>query len=63
MKPRKFMQNRRGELGLTQKMVADMVGITQGTYSNIEKGKKTPSVKLAKKLADVLGVAWTAFYE
>ena len=63
MKPRKFMQNRRDELGLTQKMVADMVGITHGTYSYIEKGKKTPSVKLAKKLADVLGVAWMAFYE
>ena len=44
-------------------MVADMVGIAQGTYSNIEKGKKAPSVKLAKKLADILGVTWTAFYE
>nr|DAS00340.1 MAG TPA: Helix-turn-helix XRE-family like protein [Bacteriophage sp.]DAU21607.1 MAG TPA: Helix-turn-helix XRE-family like protein [Caudoviricetes sp.] len=63
MKPRKFMQNRRDELGVTQKMVADMVGIAQGTYSNIEKGKKAPSVKLAKKLADILGVTWTAFYE
>ena len=48
--------------GLSQKDIADTVKITQPTYSNIEKGKRRPSVDVAKKIAEVLGFDWTEFF-
>ena len=49
--------------GLTQTVVAELAGLHQGAYSNIEKGKRKPSVKLAKRIGEILGVDWTIFYE
>lgn len=48
---------------LSQKYVSEEVGITQPSYSNMERGKIRPSVKTAKAIADVLGFDWTKFYE
>jgi transcriptional regulator with XRE-family HTH domain len=39
------------------------VQITQPSYSNIEMGKRNPSVDAAKKIANVLGFPWARFYE
>ena len=44
------------ERGLKQSEVAEKVGITQPTYSNIENGKRNPTVKTLRKIAKVLGV-------
>ena len=53
----------RKEKGLTQKDVADAAGISQVAYCNIENGKRRPSVAVAKRIAAVLGVDWTEFFE
>ncbi|RDY70362.1 XRE family transcriptional regulator, partial [Halobacillus trueperi] len=39
-----------------------LVGIDRSYYSKIEAGI-TPSVKVAKRLGDVLGFSWTVFFE
>lgn len=43
--------------------VAKAAGITQAFYCEIEKGKKKPSVDVAKRIAKVLGFEWTRFFE
>jgi putative transcriptional regulator len=43
----------RGEL--SQQQLADMVSISRQTIISIEKGDYAPSVKLALRLAEVLG--------
>lgn len=53
---------RRKKLDLSQKQVADKCGIKQGYYSRIERGIHKPSVKLAKKLSNVLQINWTEFF-
>ena len=47
----------------SQKKAAEMAGITQAYYAEIETGKKRPSVAVAKRIAAVLGFDWTKFYE
>ena len=47
----------------SQAEVAKSAGITQAFYCEIERGKKRPSVSVAKKIAAVLGFDWTRFYE
>lgn len=43
--------------GYTQKELAELVGVTEVTVSNWETGKTSPSIRLWKKLASVLGIA------
>lgn len=43
--------------GYTQKELAELVGVSEMTVSNWERGITTPSIRLWKKLASVLGVA------
>lgn len=47
---------------LTQEEVAHRTGITRQFYSMIENGERTPSVKVAKKIASALGIDWTLFF-
>lgn len=53
----------REKQGQSQKHVSERVGIAQPSYSNIERGKKSPSVPTAKAIANVLGFEWTKFYD
>lgn len=53
----------REDSGISQKCVSEQIGISQPSYSNIENGKRTPSVPVAKKIAAVLGFDWTRFYD
>lgn len=46
----------------TYEYARDM-GIPQPSYWKIENGKANPSVKRAKRMANVLGVPWTRFFE
>lgn len=39
----------------TQQYVADSIGITKATYSNIETGKRNPSLNLALRLQKMFG--------
>lgn len=53
--PREFKTLRLSK-GLTQKELAEIVGTTQTTITNIEKGiTKSPSFDIALKIADALG--------
>ncbi|MGD9678395.1 MAG: helix-turn-helix domain-containing protein [Vulcanibacillus sp.] len=47
----------------TQRKIAEQCGISQNFYSWIESGDRTPSVKVAKKIANILGFDWTLFYQ
>lgn len=48
---------------LSQEEVSKSVNITQASYSNIENGKRRPSVPVAKEIAQVLGFDWTRFFD
>lgn len=47
----------------SQKEVAELSGISQPSYSNIENGERNPAVETAKKIAKALHFDWTRFYE
>lgn len=53
---------RRKEKGLTQAELAHRVGIAQRTVAAYEGGERQPSVKVAKRIAQELGMDWTDFY-
>ena len=43
--------------GWTQQYIADNIGITKASYSNIETGKRRPSLKVALKLQKMFGIS------
>lgn len=47
---------------LLQKELANAVGIAPPYYSMIEAKKRTPSIKIVKKLAQVLDFPWEDFF-
>lgn len=53
----------RKQKGLSQLEVSKLTDISQQMYGAIENGKRSPSPKLAKKIAKALGFDWTKFYE
>lgn len=60
---RTFLKEARNKKGMTQRDVANVAGMNRVVYCELENGKRNPSVKLAKKIAKVLGFNWTKFYE
>jgi len=63
VKKQTWLSQQRQAQGMTQQQVAELTGLRQAAYCNIESGKRKPSVKLAKRIADVLAFEWTKFYE
>lgn len=51
------LKKARERLGLSQVEMAKKVGISQPMYSYYESGLKTPTLYLAKTMANVLGVS------
>lgn len=49
------LRDLRHEKNKTQMEIAESAGVTQQNYSLIEKGIVTPSLKVAKKIADYFG--------
>ena len=47
---------------MTEKQVADAVGIAQPFYHRIEMQGQNPSVRTAKAIAALLGFDWTLFF-
>lgn len=47
----------------TQAEMAKALGISQQMYCAIESEKRNPRIKRAKEMAEILGVAWTQFFE
>lgn len=60
---RNWLIAKRNELGLTQEEVASKAEIARTTYAMIEQNNRTPSVNVAKRIAKVLDVDWTLFFE
>ena len=46
----------------SQQKVADQIGIAQSTYASLETGVRNPSVKMAKRIAEVMHFEWTRFF-
>ena len=61
------MKEKRIEMGLTQKRLGILAGISQKEVSNFELNKRKPTPAVAKAIADALGWSvekmWTEFYE
>ena len=47
----------REKRGMTQKEVADTIGVAKSTYSLYESGNREPNVQTIKKIADTLNVS------
>lgn len=47
----------REQKGLSQKDVAERIGVAKSTYSLYESGNREPNVQTIKKIADVLDVS------
>ena len=60
---RSWLKKLRHESNLTQEQLAKMAGISRTMITEIENGNANPSVKVAKKIAAVLGFDWTRFYD
>ena len=58
-----WLKRLRTEKGLTQNEVARKAGFSYQLYSHIETGRRTPTVRVAKKIAKVLEFDWTEFYK
>ena len=51
-----ILKAKREAAGLTQRQLADLVGVTDQTISNIERGATMPTLDTARALARVLGI-------
>lgn len=59
---RYWLKKLRDAAELTHEQVADSAKISRSYYTNIENGTKTPSVKAAKSISEVLGFPWENFF-
>lgn len=59
---RKELINRRNELRLTHDSVAIKADISRAYYTNIEAGRKDPSMKVMKRIADALETTVDALF-
>lgn len=59
---RDFLITNRLQLGMSQKKVAEKTGISRVFYSQLENGKRNPSVQVAKKIAAELHFDWNIFF-
>ena len=57
------IREKREELGLSQKELAEKSGITQSFLCDIEQGRSKPSIDVAIKLAKALKVKDIKFFE
>jgi DNA-binding helix-turn-helix protein len=57
------MREKRKALGLTQVQLSAKANVSVRSISHAEMGVRNPEVPIAKRLASVLGVHWTKFYE
>ena len=51
------------QLGISQKELADKIGISQSFLCDIEQGRSKPSIDTALKIAEALNIADIKFFE
>ena len=49
--------------GWTQQQVANEIGIARSYYGMMETCGRTPSIKVAHKIANVFNINWQSFFE
>ena len=57
------IKEKRERLGISQKELAEKVGISQSFLCDIEQGRSKPSIDTAVRLADALGISDIKFFE
>lgn len=57
------LQKEREKQKITQEELAARIGVSRQSLSAIERGITLPSVENAKKIAAVLNIRWSDFYE
>lgn len=57
------IRERREQLGMSQKELAERAGITQSHLCDIEQGRNKPSIDVAIRIAKVLDVESIKFFE
>ena len=57
------IKEKRERLGISQKELAEKVGISQSFLCDIEQGRSKPSIDTAIKIAQVLNVTEIKFFE
>jgi putative transcriptional regulator len=60
---RNWLKESRDLHHFTQEHVAKKCDISRSFYTQIESGVKTPSVAVAKRIAQTLEVDWTLFFD
>lgn len=60
---RLWLSKARKHKGFTHQEVADRAEIKRQYYGMIENGERTPSVPMAKKIAEILEIDWVLFFE
>ena len=56
------IKERREELGMSQKDLAEKAGISQSFLCDIEQGRSKPSIDTALKIAEVLNIIDVKFF-
>ena len=57
------LQELRTRKGLTQEGLAKALGLSRAAYTNIENGRRRPSVKVAKKIGVILDFDWSKLFD
>ena len=57
------IKERREQLGISQKELAEKVGISQSFLCDIEQARSKPSIDTALKIAEVLNIDDIKFFE
>lgn len=57
------LKTRRLLIGISQTELAETAGVSLSLVRKIEYGQRKPSVKVAKRIAAVLGFDWTEFFK
>ena len=57
------IKERREQLGISQKELAEKVGISQSFLCDIEQGSSKPSIDTALKIAEALNIDDIKFFE
>lgn len=60
---RSWLKEKRLKSELTQEETARLSKISRSYYTHIEKGTKTPTVKIAKRIAQTLNFHWPLLFE
>lgn len=60
---REWLIDIRKDKGMTQKQVADLIGIDRAYYTQIELGYRGITLPMARRMSSKLNIPWQVFFE